>query len=187
MKLLIHSQTSTVQPLKFGNGWVISFHTIKWVCDYVSKFQWNFNRNSYIFVQENSFKNVVCQNGGHFVQGEMCFKWPLLLMLSEQHSVNKTISTHFIGMLSVNIVMLGFSERGHKTFISYYISRMWIDGPNTGPTSDSYQSHYSDVIMGVMASQITSLTIVYSTVYSGADQRKHQKLRVTGLYATNGQ
>ena len=28
--------------------------------------------------------------------------------------------------------------------------------------------------MGAMASQITSLTIVYSTVYSGADQRKHQ-------------
>ena len=31
-----------------------------------------------------------------------------------------------------------------------------------------------DVIMGTMASQITSLTIVYSTVYWGADQRKHQ-------------
>ena len=28
--------------------------------------------------------------------------------------------------------------------------------------------------MGTMASQITSLTIVYSTAYSGADQRKHQ-------------
>ena len=28
--------------------------------------------------------------------------------------------------------------------------------------------------MGAMASQITSLTNVYSTVYSGADQRKHQ-------------
>ena len=28
--------------------------------------------------------------------------------------------------------------------------------------------------MIAMASQITSLTIVYSTVYSGADQRKHQ-------------
>ena len=28
--------------------------------------------------------------------------------------------------------------------------------------------------MGTMASQITSLTIVNSTVYSGADQRKHQ-------------
>ena len=34
--------------------------------------------------------------------------------------------------------------------------------------------HYSDVIMGTMASQITSLTIVYSTIYLGADQRKHQ-------------
>ena len=34
--------------------------------------------------------------------------------------------------------------------------------------------HYNDVIMSAMASQITSLTIVYSTVYSGANQRKHQ-------------
>ena len=38
------------------------------------------------------------------------------------------------------------------------------------PASD----HYSVVVMGVMVSQITSLTIVYSTVYSGADQWKHQ-------------
>ena len=28
MKLLIHSQTSTVQPLKFGNGWAISSHIL---------------------------------------------------------------------------------------------------------------------------------------------------------------
>ena len=34
--------------------------------------------------------------------------------------------------------------------------------------------HYDDVIMGAIASQITSHTIVYSTVYSDADQRKHQ-------------
>ena len=40
--------------------------------------------------------------------------------------------------------------------------------------------HYNDVIMATIASQITSLTIVYSTVYSGADQ-KTSKLRVTGL------
>ena len=33
---------------------------------------------------------------------------------------------------------------------------------------------YGDVIMGTIASQITSLTIVCSTVYSGADQRTHQ-------------
>ena len=34
--------------------------------------------------------------------------------------------------------------------------------------------HYVDFIMTTMASQITSLTIVYSTIYSDADQRKHQ-------------
>ena len=38
--------------------------------------------------------------------------------------------------------------------------------------SDTNIVHYSDVIMGVMVSQITSLTIVYSNVYSGTDQRK---------------
>ena len=35
-------------------------------------------------------------------------------------------------------------------------------------------THYNDVTMGTIASQITSLTIVYSIVYSDADQRKHQ-------------
>ena len=35
-------------------------------------------------------------------------------------------------------------------------------------------THYNDVIMSMIVSQITSLTIVYSTDYSGADQRKHQ-------------
>ena len=36
------------------------------------------------------------------------------------------------------------------------------------------KTHYNDVIMGAIASQITHLTIVYSPVYSGADQSKHQ-------------
>ena len=34
--------------------------------------------------------------------------------------------------------------------------------------------YYNDVIMGAIASLITNITIVYSTVYSDADQRKHQ-------------
>ena len=38
----------------------------------------------------------------------------------------------------------------------------------------SFTEHESDVTMGSIASQIISLTIVYSNVYSGADQRKHQ-------------
>ena len=43
-----------------------------------------------------------------------------------------------------------------------------------GDTFVLTQFHYSDVIMTTIASQITSLTIVYSTVYLGVDQGKHQ-------------
>ena len=38
----------------------------------------------------------------------------------------------------------------------------------------SLGSHYNDVIMGAITSQITSFTIVFSTVYLDLDQRKHQ-------------
>ena len=41
-------------------------------------------------------------------------------------------------------------------------------------TKSPWPLHYNDVTMVSMASQITNLTIVYSAVYSGADQRKHQ-------------
>ena len=44
--------------------------------------------------------------------------------------------------------------------------------------------YYSDVIMGVMASQITSLPIVYSTVYQ-TQIKENIKLSVTGLCAGN--
>ena len=37
-----------------------------------------------------------------------------------------------------------------------------------------WKDHYDDVIMTMLASQITSLTVVYSIVYSGVNQRKHQ-------------
>ena len=47
-------------------------------------------------------------------------------------------------------------------------------------------AHYGDVIMGAIAYKITSLTVVYSTVYSDADQRKHQSsaslVFVTGIH-----
>ena len=48
------------------------------------------------------------------------------------------------------------------------LNQSWTDFIHKKP------AHYSGIIMGSMASQITKLTIVYSTVYSGADQRKRQ-------------
>ena len=41
---------------------------------------------------------------------------------------------------------------------------------------------YSEAIIGAMASQISSLSMGYSAMYSGADVRKHQS---TGLCVGN--
>ena len=49
----------------------------------------------------------------------------------------------------------------------------------------TYQHHYNSVIMGSMASQITRLMIVYSTVYSSRRSKEASKLRVNGLCARN--
>ena len=53
------------------------------------------------------------------------------------------------------------------------------------PNNPLNEHHYCDVVMGVIASQITSLAIVYSTVYSDSRSKKTSKLRVTGLCAWN--
>ena len=46
-------------------------------------------------------------------------------------------------------------------------------------------NHYVDVIMETKASQITSLTIPYSIVYSGGDQRWHQRSASLAICAGN--
>ena len=45
--------------------------------------------------------------------------------------------------------------------------------------------HYNDVIMSKIASQITSVSTVYSTVFFGHRSKKTSKLRATGLCAGN--
>ena len=54
------------------------------------------------------------------------------------------------------------------------------DGVNT-----RFQFHYNDVIMSAMASQITSLSIVYPIVKIRRTSKKTSKLRVTGLCMGN--
>ena len=59
---------------------------------------------------------------------------------------------------------------------SYYQWIIWEGTAREVAVAAAYittTAHYCDVIMGAMASQITSLTIAYSTVHSGGDQRKH--------------
>ena len=55
-----------------------------------------------------------------------------------------------------------------------FCSGLIVGFRSTGGNEATRFFHYTDVIISAMVSQITSFTIVYTTVYSGADQRKHQ-------------
>ena len=65
-----------------------------------------------------------------------------------------------------------------KHLSSAAISKIWkLECRHTSISiwsTDTLLYHYNEIIMGAKASEITSLTIVYSIVYSDADQRKHQ-------------
>ena len=67
--------------------------------------------------------------------------------------------------LTVNVIRI-MSAPSYCT-MEGYVSRKFLLCPSTCAPA----SHYTDVIMGTIAPQITSLTRVYSTVYSDADKK----------------
>ena len=87
-------------------------------------------------------------------------------------------------LLSLSLVLMSVHFSSFKTTVidcypSFANNFSRYDAINIHVLTFSYRwvtrhCHYSDGIMGKMASQITSLSIVYSTVYSGADQGKHK-------------
>ena len=105
--------------------------------------------------------------------------------------------TSFMNVYS--IVYSGTDQRKHRSHVSLAfvrgIHRWPVNSPHKGPVTCKIFSfddvimvhpvaaqpdilvimiHYTDVIMSRLASQITSLTVVYTIVYSDADQRKYQ-------------
>ena len=75
-------------------------------------------------------------------------------------------------------MFLGWSANLFSAWMTNSIhTKLWDAIAHTYPNFHdgvSESQHYSDAIMGTIASQITSLTVAYSIVYSDADQRKHQ-------------
>ena len=94
----------------------------------------------------------------------------LVLGLTYNSWVKRSVSVRPLvrAIFGVEILIshIGYGNRPDKQAISItlmpHFPQCWSD------------NHYDDVIMTTIASQITSLTSVYSTVYSDADQRKHQ-------------
>ena len=58
--------------------------------------------------------------------------------------------------------------------MSFWFSLITLNLPKSAAQRCYHLFHYDDVIMTMLSSQITSLTVVYSIVYSGVNQRKHQ-------------
>ena len=83
------------------------------------------------------------------------------------------INTHITSYNSVFICLFFFPAKDISVFLSLSVANAVVSLHRWISNTELF-SHYNDVVMGTMASQITSLTIVYSIVYSGGDQRKHQ-------------
>ena len=102
--------------------------------------------------------------------------WPKSLL-----SCNPIYST----TVSCSVLYFDIVTRITDKFFNFTLSSLNTGGSTVYSTTTTKETsqhrlklalvHYCDVIMGTIASQITSLTSVYSTVYSGADQRKHQR------------
>ena len=56
-----------------------------------NKLQGNFNWNSYIFIKENAFENVVCIDGGHFVSMCQCVDIVAALDLARSRGMNSRV------------------------------------------------------------------------------------------------
>ena len=91
------------------------------------------------------------------------------IMATKQYATLQTSCKIWRILLLSLFLLLLRSDYGHP----WWINTVYPVSPE--PLRDmTLWNHYPDVIMGAMASQITSLMIVYSSVHSGADQRKHQ-------------
>ena len=102
----------------------------------------------------------------HWVWALLNISW-IYPVLDNTWQDTSEVSTQFLLIL----LMLNWFFWKWNTFAFFIISWHWDECRYLG---FFLVEHYSGIIMSSIASQITSLVIVHSTVYSGTDQRKHQ-------------
>ena len=104
---------------------------------------------------------------------QTCFSYEMIWHWTIMENIMKEIITGVSWLLALRYPVRIDPHMTLHTSHSHYIS--YTNGNYKGGVSIA--NHYDDVIMSAMASQITSLTIVYSTVYLGTAERKHQAPR----------
>ena len=99
----------------------------------------------------------------------------VFVIVSTENENNEFIDSYSIANLRFNYSIILRQKEKKNVCIYYHFSTLkWYQWLASFLMEDWPVYHYYDVIMGAIASQITSLTIVHSTVYSGADHRHHQ-------------
>ena len=97
---------------------------------------------------------------------------------SVTHSTFRNVQSFCSGCSVDAFTKIGmFQNPGDQIFTNDSVLNVWNMFNNVWlriNISQIIMWHCNDVIMSAVASQITSLTIVYSSVYSGTDQRKYQ-------------
>ena len=107
----------------------------------------------------------------HFAPNRRRFHWSnsRWILLRRKNIFGKRLKLSF----SLFVASFRFFQPLENTISPYKWAFLTEIGP--WPRIQLFSAlHYDDVIMGEIASQITSLTLVYSAVYSGSDQSKHQ-------------
>ena len=99
----------------------------------------------------------------HTTQLAQMWLWMKLVKFDKIPCISKEPQVLTKGKANMNNSALSHNESDANSTCAMY-----------GGLHINIHAHYDDVIMSAIASQITSLTIVYSIVYSDADQRKHQ-------------
>ena len=79
----------------------------------------------------------------------------------------------YLSILEFNLIHVSKRAPGIDVSVDRVLAEVFVILSDRS-TSPIMLYNYCDVIMGAIASQITSLKIVYSILYSSADQRKHQ-------------
>ena len=103
----------------------------------------------------------------------MLVKGPLEIMCQAINTSIFQICIHFASAVSWGI-LLEFVHIYHRCINVCSLVAHRTDSISSRHVYAKNQTHYSDVIMRSMPTQITCVSIVWSTVCSGADQRKHQ-------------
>ena len=102
----------------------------------------------------------------------------MLTRLRQYFHINH--STYYMSRVATTGNTLGFlltsssSHSDNAVCWSWFWWDLSIATARYAHVNVNFAFHCYDVIMSAMASQITSPAIIYSSVYSGADQRKHQ-------------